>query len=92
LNDTAQFIAMSSDSLEIYWRCSRLFIPWDGLSLRETDQHHQGKVMDIAALRSFYDFVSIGSVIPGRANWRGPGIHARDRGFGFRARALRAPE
>jgi hypothetical protein len=83
---------MSSDSLEIYWRCSRLFIPWDGLSLRETDQHHQGKVMDIAALRSFYDFVSIGSVIPGRANWRGPGIHARDRGFGFRARALRAPE
>ena len=31
-------------------------------------------------------------VIPGRATWRGPGIHTRDRGYGFRARASRAPE
>ncbi len=48
--------------------------------------------MDIAAPRSFYDFVSIESVIPGRANWRAPGIHTRDRGYEFRARAARAPE
>ena len=25
-------------------------------------------------------------VIPGRAPWRGPGIHTPDRGYGFRAR------
>jgi hypothetical protein len=36
--------------------------------------------------------VSLTFVIPGRAAWREPGIHTPDRGYGFRARASRAPE
>jgi hypothetical protein len=32
------------------------------------------------------------SVIPGCAAWRRPGIHTPGRGYGFRARAPRAPE
>lgn len=31
-------------------------------------------------------------VIPGRATWREPGIHTLGGGYGFRARASRAPE
>jgi hypothetical protein len=31
-------------------------------------------------------------VIPGCATWRRPGIHTHDRGYGFRARAARAPK
>jgi hypothetical protein len=31
-------------------------------------------------------------VIPGCATWRRPGIHTPGRGYGFRARATRAPE
>jgi len=32
------------------------------------------------------------TVIPGCATWRRPGIHTPCRGYGFRARASRAPE
>src|ERR1700681_3862764 len=32
------------------------------------------------------------AIIPGCATWRRPGIHTPDRGYGFRARASRAPE
>jgi len=35
---------------------------------------------------------AITAVIPGRASWREPGIHTPARGYGFRARASRAPE
>jgi hypothetical protein len=37
-------------------------------------------------------FASNSSVIPGCATWRRPGIHTPGRGYGFRARASRAPE
>ena len=40
-----------------------------------------------------YSGIASQIVIPGRASWRGPGIHNHDREYGFRARAKwRVPE
>src|SRR5882757_10566477 len=66
---------------------SRVGLSWlgdrHGMELR----HHAGR-------RRLFCFQRVlnTTVIPGRDSWREPGIHTPCRGYGFRARASRAPE